>query len=90
MFELLRKDSQRQICYYQPGIGAYNTQAPLQVQATHISLPAQLSMAVDAAFAKYVVFPVQSASLWCGQLITIWTLNEAEYEVTSLEDTISS
>jgi uncharacterized protein (DUF2235 family) len=54
MFELLQKDSQRQICYYQPGIGTYDGKVPLQEQTT--SLSSKLSMIADAAFAKYVAF----------------------------------
>jgi hypothetical protein len=67
MFELLQKDSPRQICYYQPGIGTYDAKVPLQEQTP--SLASKLSMLVDAALAKYVALLVQSPDPWVKQLI---------------------
>lgn len=84
MFELLQKDSPRQICYYQPGIGTYDAKVPLQEQTP--SSASKLSMLVDAALAKCVTFLVQPPDLWDKQLIVVPTWHEAEYESTSLED----
>ena len=53
MYELLRKDDQRQFCYYQPGIGTYDAKVPLQEQPA--SLPSKVSLAMEAVFAKYVL-----------------------------------
>lgn len=53
IYELLRKDDERQYCYYQPGIGTYDAKVPLQAQSA--SLLSKTSLAMEAILAKYVL-----------------------------------
>ena len=50
LFEILELDSERQLCYYQAGIGTYD--ANYQFDAQNNSLRSRLSKGLDAAFAR--------------------------------------
>jgi len=53
LFELLLKDTDKQFCYYQAGIGAYDAGVPLESRKA--SLKSTIKKTVDIAFATYVV-----------------------------------
>ena len=51
IYELLLRDPSCQLCYYQAGIGSYDTNKPLDSQTSSYS--SQISKTINAAIAKY-------------------------------------